>query len=461
MATSSPWSPSDMDKSAFAAPGPDAAYLSEEDFIAALFTSQDVDIMTRCRNLPSVDRHVAASDSPDKSHPGDGSGVASLSLSSPGTASLVYTPESTLGLHNDLTFDSEEWRNDDALFQPSPSASSYVHLDRFGSESGGDQRSMDNNRPPPSSGVSSFASLSHSPSPSPATSVHHQRQSWPSFTSTSAAGGWMDAHHDGHYGPLDTAMAYTYTTATLSTTAAATAYHSEFSADVGHQDVSNTSLPFRAMGMNDRAPAFSVGHYLDDDPFAMQPTLLSSSEGMHQQRQAQAPSQGFPSSDRAYRLVHDPLVYTALVEPHHSTMAPELPTTEAIRLSLPSDQPSHRPGLGSSTLDSRHHHSLPNDKHVRSGVDGRRHHSPPSDGHARSRVIVTPVRPLQPAIPSRPSLGSTSLADHAMARRGGRRKKSHLPDNIRERSHKMRKTGACWGCALQRDPVRFGPIALL
>ncbi|PIA90449.1 hypothetical protein CB0940_11232 [Cercospora beticola] len=36
--------------------------------------------------------------------------------------------------------------------------------------------------------------------------------------------------------------------------------------------------------------------------------------------------------------------------------------------------------------------------------------------------------------------------------RGGRKKNSHLPDVSRQRSHAMRKVGACWRCVMQRDP---------
>lgn len=38
-------------------------------------------------------------------------------------------------------------------------------------------------------------------------------------------------------------------------------------------------------------------------------------------------------------------------------------------------------------------------------------------------------------------------------KQGGRKKNSHLNQDARDRSSKMRKKGACWRCKLQRDPV--------
>lgn len=39
--------------------------------------------------------------------------------------------------------------------------------------------------------------------------------------------------------------------------------------------------------------------------------------------------------------------------------------------------------------------------------------------------------------------------------RGGRRLHSHLTEQARKRSSRMRKKGACWRCRLQRDPVSY------
>jgi hypothetical protein len=41
------------------------------------------------------------------------------------------------------------------------------------------------------------------------------------------------------------------------------------------------------------------------------------------------------------------------------------------------------------------------------------------------------------------------------SKQGGRKKNSHLNQDARDRSSKMRKKGACWRCKLQRDPVSF------
>ena len=51
-------------------------------------------------------------------------------------------------------------------------------------------------------------------------------------------------------------------------------------------------------------------------------------------------------------------------------------------------------------------------------------------------------------ITARPRDPQTNKPKH-----GGRKKNTHLNQDARERSSKMRKKGACWRCKLQRDPV--------
>lgn len=49
-------------------------------------------------------------------------------------------------------------------------------------------------------------------------------------------------------------------------------------------------------------------------------------------------------------------------------------------------------------------------------------------------------------------------------KQGGRKRNSHLNQDARDRSSRMRKKGACWRCKLQRDPVslcKSRPISLL
>lgn len=51
-------------------------------------------------------------------------------------------------------------------------------------------------------------------------------------------------------------------------------------------------------------------------------------------------------------------------------------------------------------------------------------------------------------------VASSNVRDHAdRVRKGGRSRNSHLSEKSRVKSSVMRKVGACWRCALQRDPV--------
>ena len=43
-------------------------------------------------------------------------------------------------------------------------------------------------------------------------------------------------------------------------------------------------------------------------------------------------------------------------------------------------------------------------------------------------------------------------------KRGGRQKNMHLSTETRQQSHEMRKKGACWRCAMQRDPCDHGDL---
>ena len=81
---------------------------------------------------------------------------------------------------------------------------------------------------------------------------------------------------------------------------------------------------------------------------------------------------------------------------------------------------------------------------------GMLHPTPMAAGpSSRQLQTLAKARPL-PTVPS----NAPRLSEADKGRRGGRQKNSHLPDQARKKSHKMRKLAACWRCALQRDPVR-------
>jgi hypothetical protein len=45
-------------------------------------------------------------------------------------------------------------------------------------------------------------------------------------------------------------------------------------------------------------------------------------------------------------------------------------------------------------------------------------------------------------------------------KQGGRKRNTHLNQDARERSSRMRKKGACWRCKLQRDPVSWRELQI-
>lgn len=73
-------------------------------------------------------------------------------------------------------------------------------------------------------------------------------------------------------------------------------------------------------------------------------------------------------------------------------------------------------------------------------------------------ALVVPPLKRSPSIKQEPQSSSSHgpLREHiskASSRRGGRRRGGHLQEEVRVKSNQMRKTGACWGCRLQRDEV--------
>ena len=63
----------------------------------------------------------------------------------------------------------------------------------------------------------------------------------------------------------------------------------------------------------------------------------------------------------------------------------------------------------------------------------------PSPNFRSEDVSISPI-----------SSGSTNSRSRSPVRPGGRRKGSNLPDSAREKANRLRKTGACWRCALSR-----------
>lgn len=78
--------------------------------------------------------------------------------------------------------------------------------------------------------------------------------------------------------------------------------------------------------------------------------------------------------------------------------------------------------------------------------------SPTSQSSSAVRQVKLSYHPLVKAEPS--SSPSSDVASLPRGRqRGGRQRYSHLPEDTRQRSSKMRKVAACWRCIMQRDSV--------
>lgn len=72
--------------------------------------------------------------------------------------------------------------------------------------------------------------------------------------------------------------------------------------------------------------------------------------------------------------------------------------------------------------------------------------SPTSSGKRPRQIAVANVEDIP--MTARPRDPQTSKT-----KQGGRKRNTHLNQDARERSSRMRKKGACWRCKLQRDPV--------
>ena len=108
--------------------------------------------------------------------------------------------------------------------------------------------------------------------------------------------------------------------------------------------------------------------------------------------------------------------------------------------------PSHPQSLSASNYSRGEPHATAGSSHLSSA----------SSSTARPRRTS-----LQPIVKAEPGLSPESSILHSSrtGRRGGRQKYSHLPEQARQKSHKMRKVAACWRCAMQRDSVRsFGTV---
>ena len=451
--------------------------------------------------VPAVNNSTAASDparSPAQrtktSHPYGGvqsmawrsaSGIDSGSGSSvsPETK-LILTPVSTLLDYNASVNgdhpDDEDYQGNYNAISPAISYTtddSFVLVPRFSGDSesartltAADQNSVMNNRPPLStSGVSgASARPSRASSVAPST-VSFMGGQWGSFTST--ADGFVD-HHNHPYSTapqiLGGTTGYGHDSSHF-TTASQHFDDSGFPSDADILDESIFNLPFRSSGEVNQS--FAHNTYQVGSPFApgypqiqqhQQPPLLNATNRPRQpQPQYLAAHQGSQNaSGGMFQQVSMPTTSSLLVEQDTTlhTVPKGMEQGLATR-AQPQSTPTANRGIVPTVNAPAHATYLqPPSRPRRPPGATSRPRPPPAAvpaNHSPSTIAAGPSnRPLHPAnvAPALVPSNAPARLSHAN-RRGGRPKQSHLPEQARQKSHRMRKMAACWRCALQRDPV--------
>lgn len=410
--------------------------------------------------------------------------IAGGSSLSPGTNSLILTPASTLLDYNPSTSDSnhpEEDETDDNLSPTSTAQtdSDYVHVRSHynqarGNLPGNHMSHTSNNRPPLSSsggsGVSDARHLSRASSVAPSTASFSGAQ-WGNFTAT--ASGFMDNQH--HHGANDQSQLFgvsaSYTPDQF--TSAGQPYTDALLSDLTafEDNILHAQIPYR---FNDDHQMYTQNPFVAGSPLAQgYPQSQMQQHGqanafLHQQRQAQQlaaqqarmrdvsggsfrPHLNIPSTD-SLLVQQQTNLRTAPADIEHARLTPSpmhavpsanrrsVPTVTSARAS-PYPQPTARPLPPASSAQQVRQQQPP---------IGMLHATPTVAGPSNRQLqTLAKARPL-PTVPS----NAPRLSEADKGRRGGRQKNSHLPDQARKKSHKMRKLAACWRCALQRDPVR-------
>lgn len=390
----------------------------------------------------------------------------SSSLSPAGDA-LIYTPTSTLlEFQDDAATDSVE--SDQLTTSP---VSSSNHTDDFvhvGSELGGYRGRM-NIRPPLQPGVSpstqpSLPSRESSvPQTVQATRSHHQQ--WQSFASSSSTG------MDDTFTPYSSAAELGFS---------AGSFTDEAFLPVGDLDGSFNgqtyeSIPFRTYtdGSVQLPPSFDETTLLSQHPTNLHqhrhvPTSFPE-QRLNQTFNAFgsiAPQQqygGFNAHDFAY---HGNQINSTVPPPQPSRVVPsnantsgqpligmQQPTSNSSAPSRPRRKPF--PQLQQTQFSATTQgDEKPGSSSKRSPTNASGHNYSTSTFSARPANPYPSIVKREPSSQSATSsTGPVRSSQTEKGRRGGRTRNSHLTEHTRQKSHAMRKVGACWRCAMQRDPV--------
>lgn len=406
------------------------------------------------------------------------------SSQSPGTDPMILTPASTLldftASTSDSNYaDSQETDEDNT----SPTSTSHTdgeyvvvprhNVGRTAIYTPGRQRFMSNHPPPPSSSGASgasdaqHASRASSVAPS-AVNYSDTASQWGSITTPDV---FMDHCHnppDGgvHYDLLGVSTTYHfqepsyistnqgYTGEGFLTNATSTLANDGF----------NANLPYRSVDENQTTAqdAYRFDSFVHPHPqwYQQQQSHLNASAQQQQQAQhmqAQQPAMHNDSGNIVRTNIESPPSSLALPQQASFHIIPTIAEQQAL-ITRSSVQP--RP-----TAARRRVPTLPSTRVSRESQHYQAMPPYPATQQARPPRIISAKKQPSPvaSLSNRPLAKANStpvLADDTArqsqggkARKGGRPKNSHLPEQVRQQSHRMRKEGSCWCCALQRDRV--------
>ncbi|KAK3710302.1 hypothetical protein LTR37_010368 [Vermiconidia calcicola] len=413
------------------------------------------------------------------------------SSQSPGTDPMILTPASTLldftASTSDSNYPDSQETDEDNTSQISTSHTDgeYVVVPRhnFGPTAvytSGRQTFMSNHPPPPSSSGASgasdaqHASRASSVAPS-AVNYSGTASQWGAFTTADAFMNQRHNQQDGgiSYDLLSVSATYHFQEPSYVSTRQgytgeafltnATSALANDGLDAGF----NANLPYCSVDENQMTAqdAYRFGSFVQPHPqwYQQQQSHLNASVQQQQQpqhMQAQQPAMHTDSGNNVRTNIESPPSSLGLPQQASFHASPAIAEQQALMLGS-----SVEPG---PTAARRRVPTLPSTRASRepqpyqamppnSATQQARQPSITSAKKQPSPVASSSKRPLAKANPA-PALADDTArqSQGGKARKGGRPKNSHLPEQVRQQSHRMRKEGSCWCCALQRDKCDEG-----
>lgn len=418
---------------------------------------------------PTSSRHDVAKTSPGRDSdqaPAASQGSASLSPAGP-----VYTPTSTL-LDYDEDITAEHAGFDDASTSPESnrfSADDYVHVHGPDDDvcNGSDSLTT---QPPRPSGLTSpphLASASSQPLVLSTTNPTAQHLQWQRMScsppNTSMEDNFMPYTSSADLGVPVASWAEADLLSSASDFSATFPDHT-YDMSFGtltHGSFHQRSSTSNAMGLSSQQALALQGQASTSSPF-LDPAFQSSSQGAVQESQQQAAvhfnehfyTQRTPDlSQSPSNLVSQPPPQQAL----ESAPVQGHPQSRRLNVPVPPTNVSvaTAPTFHSTKTQQQRSHLDYSSASRLPSLGARRKQRQPSTPHTPSPSAVQTSRPLVKRDPGHSTNGLIRPAQADRVKRGGRQRDSHLSTETRQKSHEMRKKGACWRCAMQRDQVSF------